>query len=138
MSMQITPEDADTTEDLCAEVLGSSEIDDVLLEFRDEENAFSVEFVDFESGRWFNVAGPVPEDIKTEIVANVDLPIEEINYSSVLIESTAEDAAEAASQLEEIATAAGMSLDDAMTAEFKNIERGGVLGWIASKIKPRK
>ena len=117
-----------SVEELYAEVLGPNEIDDVLIEFDDGDGtAFSVEFVDFEDPpfRGFNVAGPVPEHVDTDAVADaVSLEATDVHRDIVVFESDADDAATAVDELGEIATEIGVSVGDMRSAKRRQIETG--------------
>lgn len=120
--------EGETTQELYADVLGPSEIDDVLIKFNDGNGtAFDVEFVDFENPpfRGFNVAGPLPTSTHGDDIADaVDLEVTDSHRDFVALESDANDAGVAVEELKEIVTAVGVSMDDMKVAKRRQIETG--------------
>ena len=110
-----------SVEELYTEVLEPTEIDDVFIEFDDNDGTtFSVEFGDFEDQpfRGFKVSGLVPEHVDTDAVADaVSLEATDVRRDIVVFKSGADDAATAVDELGEIATEMGVSVGHMRSAK---------------------
>ncbi|NHN50024.1 hypothetical protein G9464_20865 [Halostella sp. JP-L12] len=130
-------EDASLTE-LYAEVLGPEKTDDALTEFDTGEFTFSVEFVDFDHGRFFNVASlPLSSDWPDLLSEEVALDVADQGDIYIVFETNAESPEQAIDELSEIASLAGASTDDITTKKRRRIETGPInraAGWIMDKL----
>lgn len=106
-----THEDASLTE-LYAEVLGPEKTDNVMITFDAGEFTFTVEFANFDHGKFFNVASmPTGTNYPEKLADEVDREITDVGDIYVEFKTDTDDAGVAIDELLQIASAMDVSTE---------------------------